>query len=214
MIARTAMQRHTPIRVLLTVAYPIMRIGLVATIESDPQMQVIGTAAHRQDLLLQLRSSVVDVTVINLIGLHETPIALLRAIKRAEPQVGVVVVAASVDYAPELLNAGVHAYTSYAEPDEQLHLAIKAAKVKQHYLSPLTQEYVERCSRLRSAHRLVPRELQILKYLAQGMRAREIAGALDLSDETVQNYISRIRKKTGWSSRTQMVSWYNTMYGI
>ena len=204
---------YTTIRVLIADAYPIMRTGLITTIEAEPQMQVIGTATRRHDLLPQLRATAVDVLVINLVGMGDAPVALMREIKQAHPHVGVVVFAATVEFAPELLAAGVHAYISYAEPDEQLHLAIRAAKAGQCYVSPLTQEYMDRCARLTGAQRLVPRELQILKCLAQGMRAREIASNLDLSDMTVHNYISKMRKKIGWSSRTEMVSWYRTMYG-
>ena len=203
---------HSPIRVLIADAYPIMRTGLITTIESESQMQVIGNVTRRDDLLPRLSATAVDVLVINLVGLGDTPVALLRQIKRAHPYVGVVVLAATVDFAPELLAAGAHTYISYAEPDEQLHLAIRAAKARQHYISPLTQEYVDRCATMSLTQRLVPRELQILKCMAQGMRAREIASNLDLSDVTVHNYISRLRKKTGWSSRTEMVSWYRIMF--
>ncbi|HSH77946.1 MAG TPA: response regulator transcription factor [Herpetosiphonaceae bacterium] len=204
---------HSPIRVFIADAYPIMRTGLVTTIESESQMQVIGTATRRDDLLPRLRTAAVDVLVINLVGLGDTLVALLHQIKQAHPHVGVVVLAATVYFAPEVLAAGAHAYISYAEPDEQLHLAIRAAKARQHYMSPLTQEYVDCCATMSQAQRLVPRELQILKCMAEGMRAREIARNLNLSDLTIHNYISRLRKKTGWSSRTEMVHWYRTMYG-
>ena len=210
---RASTHPYTPIRVLIADAYPIMRTGLITTIEQEPQMQVVDIVVHRHDLIPRLRAAPIHVLVINLVGMGDAPVALIREIKQAHPHLGVVVFAATVDFAPELLAVGVHGYISYAEPDEQLHLAIRAAKAGQHYLSPPTQEYVDHCARLGATHRFVPRELQILKYLAQGMRYREIASNLDLSDETVQNYISRIRKKTGWSSRTEMVSWYRTMYG-
>ena len=213
MVNRGCTYLHMPIGVLIADAYPIMRTGLVTTLESEPQMRVVATATRRHELLPRLRGTAVDVLVINLVGMGDAPVALMREIKKTHPHVGVVVFAATVDFAPELLAAGVHAYISYAEPDEQLHLAIRAAKAGQCYVSPLTQEYMDRCARLTGAQRLVPRELQILKCLAQGMRAREIASSLDLSDMTVHNYISKMRKKIGWSSRTEMVSWYWTMYG-
>ncbi len=66
---------------------------------------------------------------------------------------------------------------------------------------------------LTAKHRFVPRELQIIKYMAQGLGTDEIAKCLDLNFMTVRNYVWRIRKKTGWTTWPQMVSWYNTMYG-
>jgi len=206
-------QFHPAIRVVIADACPVIRTGLITTIEAEPSMQVIATVTQHQDLLPQLRVTAVDVLVMHLIGLDDAPIAFLREIKQAHPHVGVVVLAPTVDVVPELLAAGALACLSYTEPDEQLRLAIRAAKARQRFLSPLAQEYVDRCANLTVSHRLVPRELQILKYMTQGMRVREIASHLDLCDDTIQNYITRIRNKTGWSSRTQMVSWYLTMYG-
>jgi len=206
-------QSHPAIRVVIADACPVIRTGLITTIEAEPSMQVIATVTQHQDLLPQLRVTAVDVLVMHLIGLDDAPIAFLREIKQAHPHVGVVVLAPTVDVVPELLAAGASACLSYTDPDEQLRLAIRAAKARQRFLSPLAQEYVDRCANLTVSHRLVPRELQILKYMTQGMRVREIASHLDLCDDTIQNYITRIRNKTGWSSRTQMASWYLTMYG-
>lgn len=55
----------TPIRVIVADVYPVMRTGLITTIESDPEMQVVGIATHRHDLMPQLRAAGGDVLVIN-----------------------------------------------------------------------------------------------------------------------------------------------------
>ncbi len=202
-----------PIRVLIADVYPVVRTGLITTIEADAHMQVVGTATCRHDLMTQLQTTNVDVLVINLIDMGDAPIAVLREIKQFHASLGVVVFAARADFAPELLAAGVYGYLSYEEPDQQLHLAIRAAKARQHFLSPLVQDYIDRCAMLTVKHRFVPRELQIIKYIAQGLDTKEIAKRLDLTYWTTRNYVSSIRKKTGWTTWPQMVSWYNAMYG-
>jgi DNA-binding NarL/FixJ family response regulator len=204
---------RTPIRVAIVDACPVMRAGLIATIAAESSMEIVATAAERHEILPRLRTASVDVLVMNLVGLDGAPVAFLRTIKQVHPRVGIVVLAPTVEVAPELLAAGVSAYLAYTEPEAQLCLAIRAAKARQRFLPPLTQAYVERCDSLLAAHRLVARELQILRCLAQGMRIREIAAYLDLCEDTIQNYMARIRNKTGWSSRTQMVSAYISMYG-
>lgn len=202
-----------PIRVFIADAYPIMRNGLITTIEAEPQMQVVGNVAHPDDLIAHLQSVSVDVLVINLVGMGDGAVAVIRELRRAYPRLAIVVVAGSVDFAPELLEAGVQGYISHAEPDEQLHLAIRAAKARQCFVSPLVQDYTDRCTILTAKHRFVPRELQIIKYMAQGLGTDEIAKCLDLNLMTVRNYVWRIRKKTGWTTWPQMVSWYNATYG-
>jgi len=201
-----------PIRVCIAAAYPIMRNGLITTIEAEPQMHVVGKVGA-DDLVAQLRGASVDVLVINLVGLDGGPVAVIRELRQTFPRLAIVIVADAVDFAPELLAVGVQGYVSYAEPDEQLHLGIRAAKARQRFVSPLVQDYLDRCTMVTAKHRFVPRELQIIKYMAQGLGTAEIAKCLDLNFMTVRNYIWRIRKKTGWTTWPQMVSWYNTMYG-
>ena len=200
-----------PIRVCIAAAYPIMRNGLITTVEAEPQMDVVGDVTP-DDLLEGLRGASVDVLVINLLGIDDSPIAVIREVRQAYPGLAIVV-AGAIDFAPELLAAGVQAYISYAEPDEQFHLAIRAAKARQRFVSPLVQDYMDRCTMLTAEHRFVPRELQIIKYMAQGLGTDEIAKCLDLNFMTVRNYVWKIRKKTGWTTWPQIVSWYNAMYG-
>ncbi len=205
--------RSKHIHVLVADAYPVMRTGLIATINSDAYMHVVGTSTCRNDLTTQLRATTVDVLVINLVEMGDAPMSLLREIKQPYGRLGIVVFAATVDFAPELLAAGVKAYISYAEPDEHLHLAIRAAHARQKYLSPLTQDYMDRWAELATKHRFAPRELQIIKCIAQGLDTEEIARKLDINFWTVRNYVSSIRKKTGWTTWPQMASWYRRMYG-
>ncbi len=214
MLALPRKDLFTPIRVLIADVYPVMRTGLITTIDSDPHMQVVGTATHRLDLMPQLQATRADILVINLVDMGDAPASLLHAIKQIDPRLSIVVFAATVDFAPELLAAGVKAYISYEEPDEQLHLAIRAAKAGQTYLSPLVQDYVDRCAGLTVKHRFAPRELEIIKCIAQGLlNCTEIAEHLGVGLGTVHNYMWSIRKKTGWTTWPQMVSWYHTMYG-
>lgn len=206
-------QRSQAIRVLIADAFPIVRTGLVATIEAGAYMEVVGSAACRDDLKAQLQATAADVLIVNLVEMGDAPAALLREIKQAYQRLGIVVFATTVDFAPELLAAGASAYISYAEPDEHLHLAIRAAHARQTYLSPLAEECMDRWAGLATKTRLVTRELQIIRLMAQGMDVEEIARHLDLNHWTIRNYVSRIRKKTGWTTWPQMVSWYHTMYG-
>ena len=203
----------TPIRILIADGFPVVRTGLITTIETEPQMRVVDSARHREELIPRLKATCVDVVVINVVGMGDAPVTLLPEIRQLHFCVGIVGFAARVDSAPELLAAGMHAYVAYEEPDEHLRLAIRAANARQTYLSPLVQDYVDRYAMLLSQQRFAPRELEIIKYMAQGMSGHEIADCLDMGYRTVRNYVWSIRKKTGWTTWTQMVSWYCTMYG-
>src|SRR3712207_2625337 len=135
-----------PIRIVVANAYPVVRTGLVMTIESEVHNQVVATAAHRHEINQVLRKISADILIIDVIGMGKAPVALLREITQAYPRVGVIVFSAAVDFVPELLNVGVKAYVSHEEPDNQLHLAIRAVKAGQRFLSPVVQDYIERCA--------------------------------------------------------------------
>lgn len=208
-----SMRAPAPIRLVVADTSPVMRTGMISTIESEPQMKVVGMVAHNDELMPGLRLPCVNVLVTSLAGMGKAPVVTMRKIKQTHPCIGVVILAATADFAPELLAAGVHAYVSYEEPNEHLYLAIRAAKAQQTYLSPLVQDYVDHCTMVAAEHRLAPRELQIIKCIADGRDLSATASFMDMSYGTVKNYVSRIRSKTGWTTWPQMVTWYHTMYG-
>ncbi len=209
------MVTHIPkaICVIVADACSVMRTGLVQTIEAEPQMRVVASAAHRHDLIHCLRVTRADVLVIDPVGFGDAPVPLMREITQAYPRLGIAVFSAIVDFVPELLATGVHAYVAQKETDDQLHLAIRAAKARQRFLSPLIQDYVDFCALPTDKNRLGPRELRCLMYMAQGLDNQAICLRMDVELRTVENYVSKIRAKTGCDSRMQMIAWYQMVYG-
>ncbi len=190
-----------------------MQLGLITAIEAEMQMQVVATASNFHELRPLLCMRTVDVLVIDVVDMGVASVSLLKDFIQTHLQLGIVVFSGSFDFVPELLAVGVRAYVSKKESDDQLRLAIRAVKAGQRFLSPLAQDYVDSCTIHLDRHRLVPTEVRILKLLAQGMDTKPVADYLGISCKTVHNYVSKIRDKTGCTTRTQMVSWYQTLYG-
>ena len=210
---RIRMSTASPIQVAVADACSVMRTGLIQTIEAEPQMRVVANAAHRHGLTQALQLIHADVLVIDPVGMGETPVPLLREIMRTFPHTAVVVFSSFVDFVPELLAAGVCGYVAQKETDDQLRLAIRAAKVGQRVLSPLVQEYVDCHALPADRARFEPRELLCLRYMAQGLDNQAICLRMDVGLRTIENYVSRIRAKTGCKSRSQMAAWYHLVYG-
>jgi two-component system, NarL family, response regulator DesR len=200
------------IRVMVADVCTVMRVGLVATIEAEPGMHVVATAAHRHELSPQLHPKRVDVLVINAVGMGESPLSLLHQIMQTYPWLRLVIFSTTLDFIPELLAMGVKACVAYTEPEDQLRQAIRSAASGQCFLSPVMQDYVDRCVVQSTFYRLLPRELQIVRRIAQGLRNQEIADQLHLSLGTVDNHIRSIRKKTACSTRVELVRWYQRVY--
>jgi DNA-binding NarL/FixJ family response regulator len=203
------------IQIIVADDHPAMRRGLTAIIEAEPQMHVVADAGCFQALPNLLARYQAHVLILDLIGMGATPDVYIRQIKQAYPRLGIVIFSAEVDFVSEMLEAGATAYVAKSElEDDHVLLAIRAAKAGQQFLSPRAQEYID-CHAIQSEkYRLVPQEVRILKLLAQGMDTRHVADYLGISYKTVHNYVSKIRDKTGCMTRTQMVSWYRTVYGV
>jgi DNA-binding NarL/FixJ family response regulator len=205
----------TRIRVIVADDHPAMRRGLTVIIEAEPQMHVVADAGCFQALSHLLAVHEVHVLILDLIGMGATPDVYIRKIKQTYPHLGIVIFSGEVDFVSEMLEAGAVAYVAKSElENDYLLLAIRAAKAGQHFLSPRVQEYIDCCAIGFEKYRLVPQEVRILKLLAQGMDTRPVANYLGISYKTVHNYVSKIRDKTGCRTRTQMVSWYQTIYGV
>jgi DNA-binding NarL/FixJ family response regulator len=114
---------------------------------------------------------------------------------------------------PEMMDAGAKGYVVKDELTDQLVAAIYAVYAGQVYLSPIAQDYMDRCSIQSVQHHLTPREQNVLKLLAQGVSTQGIADALSIDPRTVHNYIYTLRRKTGCEERTEMSNWYRRMYG-
>lgn len=205
---------HQPIRVFIADDHPIVRDGLTTIVESDPRLAVVGTAASFADLQTQLDTTAADVVVLDLSGMQGTPIAFVAGLLRAYPHLAVIIFSSLVDLAPELLQVGARGYIAKEELSSQLLLAIQAVSVGQTYISPVTQEYLQRCAASPALPRFAPQELSVLKLLAQGLGTEAIADQLGIGARTVRNYLSQIRIKTGCDERTQLAAWYRRMYGV
>ena len=208
------MMPSQPIRVMIADDHPIVREGLQTSLAKSPHVQVVGIATSFVEVVDLLASVQVHVLVLDLGGMAGAPLTLVTRVRREHPEIAIVVFSSSVDLAPELLQAGVCGYVVKEELSAQLIDAIHAARAGQRFLSPVVEEYVIQSTNGRREHQLAPKELHVLKLLAQGLGTVAIAEQLGIDPRSVQNYITTLRRKIGCAERIQLVDWYNRMYGV
>ena len=201
------------IRVLIADDHPIVREGIQTSLGTNQHVQVVGVATSFAEVVDLLATVQAQVLILDLGGMAGAPLTLVTRVRREHPGVAIVVFSSSVDLAPELLQAGVCGYVVKEELSAQLLDAIRAARAGQRFLSPVVEEYVMAATNGRREHQLAPKELQVLKLLAQGLGTIAIAEQLGIDPRSVQNYITTLRRKIGCAERIQLVDWYNRMYG-
>ncbi|MEU2624419.1 response regulator transcription factor [Streptomyces sp. NPDC007157] len=203
-----------PVTVLLVDDEPLVRAGLRAVLEAQPDIEVVGEAADGAaviPLVRRLRPDVVamDVRMPLLDGIEATR-AVLRTVAEP-PKILVVTTFEDDEYVYEALRAGADGFLlKRARPAEIVH-AVRLVAEGESLLFPasvrqLAARYGEAGGRdaLRWA-RLTDREAEVLRLMTQGLSNAEIAGQLVVGAETVKSHVGAVLAKLGARDRTQAV---------
>ncbi|GAA2264541.1 response regulator transcription factor [Glycomyces scopariae] len=206
-----------PIRVLVCDDQMLVRTGLVTIIDAQPDLEVAGECGDGRtavDLARRLQPDVVvmDVRMPVLDGIEAT--RLLAGSTATEPVKVLVVTTFNLDeYVYEALRAGASGFLLKDAPPPKLLQGIRTVATGAALLDPeVTRALVGRyAARIRPGGAadpespLTPRELEVLRLLADGRSNGEIAAALVISPETVKTFVSRILAKLGLRDRVQAV---------
>ncbi|MEV4724244.1 response regulator transcription factor [Micromonospora humida] len=206
-----------PIRVLVCDDQALIRTGFATIIGAQPDLEVVGECGNGReavDLAGRLRPDVVvmDVRMPVLDGIAAT--RLLAGSGVTHPVRVLVVTTFNLDeYVYQALRAGASGFLLKDAPPAQLLHGIRTVAGGAALLAPeVTRQLVGRfAARIRPAEGtpddtgLTPRELEVLRLIADGLSNSEIAARLVISQETVKTYVSRILTKLDLRDRVQAV---------
>ncbi|MFC4335421.1 response regulator [Salininema proteolyticum] len=205
-----------PTRVLVCDDQILVRTGLTTIIDAQSDMAVVGECGDGRaavDLAHRLRPDVVvmDVRMPVLDGIDAT--RELAGAGVPDPVKVLVVTTFNLDeYVYEALRAGASGFLLKDAPPNRLLQGVRTVASGTALLAPeVTRQLVGKyASRIRPAEAerdvpLTPRELEVLRLIAEGLSNSEIAGALVISPETVKTFVSRILAKLSLRDRVQAV---------
>ena len=204
-------------RIVLVEDHKIVREGTRQLLGQAPDMEIVGEAADGLEavrLASELRPDVVvmDVRLPKMNGIEAT-----RAIAARFPEVRVLILSAYDDdsYVFPLLEAGASGYLLKTAGGAELAEAIRMVLAGETVLSPpITSKLVSRLDRRGPSYRtpgmqesLTEREMEVLRATALGQPNKAIAGALDISPQTVQVHLRNIFSKLGVGNRSEAVAY-------
>jgi len=193
-------------RVLLADDHAIVRSGLRSVLESEADIEVVAEAADGSEAVEKAIANDVDLAILDvsmprLTGLQAT-VELLR--RRPGTRVLILSVHDSEQYFFEALKAGASGYVLKTAANRDLVQACRASMRGEPFLYPqavtaLIRDYLERARRGEAIPEdpLTPRELQVVKLIAEGHTSDEIAAELVISRKTVDHHRARILDKLG-----------------
>jgi two-component system NarL family response regulator len=195
------------IRILCTDDHRIVREGIALIINRQPDMTVVGMAASGEEAISLFRSELPDVTLMDLqLGGGMNGVQAIRAIRRDDPAARIVVLTMyqGDEDIYRALEAGA---TTYLLKDTLSDDLIRVIREVHAGLQPAVSDDLKaRLTKRAERPTLTPREVEVLGLVAQGLRNKEIARTLTVSEETVQVHIRNILSKLDVKDRTAAVS--------
>ncbi|MDV6012548.1 response regulator transcription factor [Haloechinothrix sp. LS1_15] len=196
------------IRLLLADDHPVVRAGLRAVLEAEPDLEVVAEADTAERAVSLAGSSDVDVVLMDLqfgSGMHGA--AATEAILAA-PGAPRVLVLTTYDTDADILaavEAGAAGYLLKDTPPEELAAAVRTAAAGSSALAPSVANRLMRRMRVPGTA-LSKREIEVLQLVADGLSNQEISKRLFLSQATVKSHLVHIFGKLGVDSRTAAVA--------
>lgn len=197
------------VTVVLIDDHPIVRAGMRTILEAAKDVTVAGEGASGADALRLTEQHRPDVLVLDVNLPDMSGLEVVRQLRARKIQTAILILTAHADRSlvMGLLESGAKGYVLKDEAPEMLLSAIRAVAAGQSWLSPpIARQVIERAVGLPVSSpldELTPREIDVLRLLAQGLDNAAIARRLCLTTRTVQNHVSAIYSKLGVASRTE-----------
>jgi DNA-binding NarL/FixJ family response regulator len=197
------------IRVLIADDHGIVRSGLRMLIERQSDLEVVAEAGDGVEALERALAERPDVAVLDVSMPRLTGIQAARAIRAQDPEIGLLVLSMHDDdrYFLEALDAGASGYVLKRAADTDLVDGLRAVAAGRPFVSPGSQrELWERWreGRTEPEEPLTPRELEVLKLIAEAHTNRQIADTLMLSEKTVESHRANVLAKLGMRDRVEL----------
>jgi DNA-binding NarL/FixJ family response regulator len=210
--------RDETIGVLVVDDHELVRRGLLAFLDSEPDIDVVGEAgggAQALDLLASMESEGRQPDVI-VMDLQMAPIDGIESTRQVRALYKDIEVVALTSFGEEervhaALEAGASGYVLKDSDADDVATAVRAAHRGELQIDPVVARRL--MSSLREAHddnqisELTSRELDVLRLVAAGKSNKHIAAELAISERTARTHVSRILHKLHLSSRTQAALW-------
>ena len=199
-----------PLRVVIADDHAVVRAGLRALLEGEPDVEVIAEAGSGEEAVGLVARLLPDVALMDLRFGGMGGIDGIEAIRRlaAEaPGVAVVMLTSSAGRADVVraLEAGARGYVLKAGPPEELFRAVRGAAAGALGLAPeIVGELVGQV--VSPEQELSGREIEVVRLMAEGLSNRAIAGALFLSEATIKTHLVRVYRKLKVDNRAAAVS--------
>jgi DNA-binding NarL/FixJ family response regulator len=198
--------------ILVADDHALVRAGVKRVLDHEPDLRVVAEAANGADAVEQALNEQVDLAILDISMPRKTGLQAAHELSRRRPKLRTLILSMyeNEQFLFEALKAGASGYVLKSGADNDIVNACRAAMRGQSFLYPsavhaLIRDFIERADRHGDDFELLtPRELEVLKLIAEGHTSKEIAAMLVISIKTVDRHRTNMLDKLGMRDRVEL----------
>jgi DNA-binding NarL/FixJ family response regulator len=200
-------------RVLLVEDHPVVRHGVAALIEDEPDLSVCGLAETGTEAIKLIPQSKPQVVIIDISLGEESGLDLIKQVHDTWPQLPILALSMHDEslYAERALRAGAMGYIMKKEAMDKVMTAIRRVLAGEIYISEkmasrMVHKLIDRGGAKSNSplEQLSDREFEVFNLIAQSIGPKEIAQRLSLSVKTIETHREHIKEKLGLKSGAEL----------
>jgi len=209
------MKKEASIGVLLASDHILLRAGLCALLHMEPDVEVVGEALDEEETLTLAARLEPDIILMDVLTSGEGGIGSTRKLKALFPDIRIIILAGHEDlrFLREVIRAGASGYIITKAARSELIGAIHAIRRGDLYVHPsMTRFLLKGYSPVSvpgdsTEKKLTRREIEVLRYIAQGHTNRQIAEKLFVSVRTIESHRANLLGKLNARCRVELVKY-------
>jgi DNA-binding NarL/FixJ family response regulator len=202
----------TVTKILVADDHALVRAGIKRVVDQEPDLRVVAEAADGAEAVEQALRDDVDLAILDISMPRKTGLQAARDLSRRRPELRTVILSMyeNEQFLFEALKAGASGYVLKSGADKDIVEACRSAMRGHSFLYPsavhaLVRDFIERADeRGQEFDLLTPRELEVLKLIAEGHTSKEIASMLVISIKTVDRHRTNMLEKLGMRDRVEL----------
>jgi DNA-binding NarL/FixJ family response regulator len=199
------MKKEPKIRILVADDHYVVRMGVIAMINDEPDMEVVAEAVNGTQVIERFKAYKPDLVLLDSRMPLKDGVQAAQEIRQQHGTARILMLTAfdGDEDIHKALAAGAQGYVLKSSTGEQLIPALRAVAAGKNWIP---EEVADRLAKRDEFEPLTPRELAVLNELAKGLANKQIASVMNISQHTTKGYLKNILTKLHVADRTEAVT--------